>query len=210
MRIIDISWTIRNTMTEYKDARTVDIGQTRTVEQDGVSSWMIQMANHTGTHIDGPAHFIADGKTLDQLPITHLVGPCQVLDLTHVKQTIMVDDLQPYTLQEGAIVLLKTSNSFLSETAEFNAEFITLSQQAATFLVEHKVKAVGIDYLGIEINQKGHPTHKTLLSEEIPIIEGLRLQHVEPGEYVLCCLPLKIEGVDSAPARAVLIDPDSN
>lgn len=84
---------------------------------------------------------------------------------------------------------------------------------------------MGIDYLGIERDQPDHISHKvpelddasscvkakfmrsqTLLGSNIPIIEGLRLAHVEAErEYHFVCLPLAIRGLEAAPARAVLI-----
>jgi len=64
---------------------------------------------------------------------------------------------------------------------------------------------VGIDYLGIERNQEAHDTHTLLLQEDIPIIEGLRLAHAEEAYYSFICLPLALQGLDGAPARAILI-----
>ena len=80
-----------------------------------------------------------------------------------------------------------------------------IENTGAQYLVEKKVKAVGIDYLGIERNQPGHPTHSELMSNGIVVIEGLRLAHVEPGRYMIVCLPLNVIGLDGAPARAVLL-----
>ena len=74
-----------------------------------------------------------------------------------------------------------------------------------TFKQDKKIKTFGFDYLGIESNQPNHETHKYLLEAEIPIIEGLRLKNVEPGEYILSCLPIFIKNADGAPARAILI-----
>jgi arylformamidase len=68
------------------------------------------------------------------------------------------------------------------------------------------VKLVGVDYLSVEQFRSGHHrTHRTLLERGVVIVEGLDLSGVEPGPYELCCLPLRLEGLDGAPARAVLI-----
>jgi arylformamidase len=72
-------------------------------------------------------------------------------------------------------------------------------------LAEKKIKAVGIDYLGIERNQPNHETHTVLMSNEITIIEGLRLDHVPEGQFFLWCVPLAVIGLEAAPARALLI-----
>jgi len=65
---------------------------------------------------------------------------------------------------------------------------------------------VGIDYLGIEHSQPGHVTHTTLMHQDIVIIEGLRLFHINPGRYFFVCLPLAVIGLEAAPARAILIE----
>lgn len=80
-----------------------------------------------------------------------------------------------------------------------------LDASGAEYLVEKNVKAVGIDYLALE-TQPGFPSHKILLKKEILIIEGLRLQHVEPKEYEFVCLPIKLIDVDAAFARAILLE----
>lgn len=68
------------------------------------------------------------------------------------------------------------------------------------------MRGVGIDSLGIERSQEGHPTHKTLFNNSIIIVEGLRLKEVVEGEYFMVIAPLKLEGTDGSPARALLID----
>ncbi len=108
-------------------------------------------------------------------------------------------------IPDNSIVLFKTKNSLLECDALFNPVFIFLAPDAAQLLVEKQVKAVGIDYLGIERGQPDHATHVTLLAKNIPIIEGLRLKDIKAGSYFLCCLPLAIQGLEAAPARAVLL-----
>jgi arylformamidase len=70
---------------------------------------------------------------------------------------------------------------------------------------EKKVKAIGIDYLGIERNQPDHATHTILMKHNIAIIEGLRLADAVAGDYFFICLPLNVIGLEAAPARAVLL-----
>ena len=81
-----------------------------------------------------------------------------------------------------------------------------VNASAARYLVEQSIRAVGIDYLGIERNQPDHETHKAFMQRNIPIVEGLRLEQVPSGTYFLWCLPLKMPGLDGAPARALLIE----
>lgn len=206
MKIIDISWPISNDMTQYKDAKHVRTTLTKTMERDAVRESLITMSTHTGTHIDAPSHFLATGKSVDHIDLDSITGPCRILDFTHSVERITAQDLVAQTIGSGEIILLKTRNSFSLPTAAFDHNFVYLAEDAARYLIECRVKAVGIDYLGIERNQAKHHTHTLLMEHNITIIEGLRLGSVVAGIYVLCCLPLLLPGLDAAPARAVLIE----
>lgn len=203
--IIDISWPISLQMTSYKNNKPITLTQTRSIESNGMRETHISLDAHTGTHVDSPNHKLIDGKTIDQIPLERLIGKAVVIDLSHVESEITNQDLENYNFDTENIVLLKTKNSTLSAEALFNTEFIYLGASGAHYLAQKKVKAVGIDYLGIERNSPNHATHTTLLSQNIPIIEGLRLGQVSAGIYDFYCLPLSIIGIDAAPARAILI-----
>lgn len=206
MKIIDISWPISPNMTTYKNRKDVSITKIKSLPQDCVSESTLVMHSHTGSHVDAPAHFIEQGKTIDQIPLEKLCGSCIVIDLTHVTESIKEEDLkihEPF-LRSHKIVLLKTTNSFCKATEEFNCNFIFLEKSGAQFLIDCGIQTVGFDYLGIERNQQGHPTHKILLQHGI-IIEGLRLEQINQGTYTLYCLPLLIQHGDGAPARIILV-----
>jgi arylformamidase len=208
MKIIDISWPISPTVTEYKDRRTVRFEAAKTFEKDGVRESVISMNVHTGTHVDAPAHFLQHGSTIDRTPLISLVGPCVVLDCTDVKDVITAEHLERYAdlCSAGDIVLLKTINSDEPASGVFNKNFVFLAGSGAQLLADLEVKAVGIDYLGIERGQADHATHEILLSQNIPIIEGLRLAAVQAGNYFVCVAPLLVQGLEAAPARAFLIE----
>lgn len=207
MNYIDISWPISSDMTAYKDRSVVRIIPIKSFEHDAVRESLITLGSHTGTHIDAPAHFIENGVTTDVLSLDATIGPCVVIDMTHCGQSITYADLIAVTdcIKKGSRILFKTRNSVRTPTDPFDATFVYIDRQAALYLAELQVQAVGIDYLGIERNQKGHETHIALLSAGVVIIEGLRLEHVTPGHYFLYCLPLALVGTDGAPARAILV-----
>jgi arylformamidase len=207
MNIIDISWPVSENITEYKDRITVSFPQVKKFDRDGARESIMSMNVHTGTHVDAPAHFLAQGATIDATPLTSLVGPCIVLDCTNIKDGITDVHLTAVSdaLERNDIVLLKTRNSELSPTAPFNPAFVFLAASGAKFLLDHGVKAVGIDYLGVERSQPDHATHVTLLGNGIPIIEGLRLAAVQPGRYNAVIAPLLLLGCEAAPARAFLV-----
>jgi arylformamidase len=205
MNVIDISWPINHATTSYKDRQPVAFEHLKQFEPHGVRESVIHIYSHTGTHIDAPSHFIQDGATIDQIPAHTFIGPCTVVDMTAVSHSITSADLEQLTINEGDIILFKTTNSDLPPTAPFAHNFIYLDHSGAAYLALRKIKAVGIDYLGIERNQPDHATHTILMEANIGILEGLRLAKVEPRPYTLVALGLYTIGLEATPARAVLI-----
>lgn len=204
--IIDISWPITPTMTSYKNNKPVLFTHEKNFAAHQVCDSNITLNSHTGTHIDAPAHFLANGATVETIPLQTLVGVCRIIDLTNLEHKITDKDLEIFDLKENEIILLKTKNSFLDVTQPFDTNFIYLDKTGAQFLAQKKIKTVGIDYLGIEREQPDHETHCILFEKQITIIEGLRLKEVYEGKnYFLCCLPLAINGLEAAPSRAILI-----
>ncbi len=166
----------------------------------------IEMGSHTGTHVDAPGHCLANGATIDRIPLEVLVGPCMVLE-ADVKKTIEHVDLSALNFKGIPRVLFKTRNSVLWNTPEktFYKEYAALGRSGAEFLATQKMVLVGIDYLSIEAYDSDHQdVHKTLLKNNIIILEGLNLSGIQPGVYELLCLPLNLAGCDGAPARVLL------
>lgn len=205
-KVIDISWPLTKKATSYRNRSLFNLSKSKTFQRDHKRETKITLSSHSGTHIDAQSHFLENGKTIDQYDLHKLVGNCRVLDFTKLKKRITATDLKPHKIKKNEIILLKTHNSFHTETDQFDEQFVYLSPSGATYLKEKKVKAVGIDYLGIERGDIHHNTHRTLLKAEIPIIEGLRLAMADTKKYYFVCLPLAIQDIDAAPARAILIE----
>ncbi len=168
----------------------------------------VALGNHTGTHIDPPAHFIPGGKTVDQLDLNILFGAARVVALTRVQGAITARDLARARIPRRASRLLfRTRNSRLWSRAGFQTDFVAFAPDAAQWLVERGVKLVGIDYLSVEAYGARAPrAHQILLGAGVILVEGLNLAKVTAGHYTLACLPLKIRNGDGAPARAILIE----
>lgn len=163
----------------------------------------ISFGTHTGTHIDPPFHFIEDGITVDNLPLEMLIGRARVVEVTapRIDETV----LEEFDFTADVRVLFKTRNSYLWSKKTFVEDFVYITPGAARALVSQGIKVVGMDYLSVEKFGAEEPeTHLTLLRGGTLIIEGLDLREVEPGNYELICLPLKIKDGDGAPARVVL------
>lgn len=161
---------------------------------------------HTGTHVDAPLHFVEGGKTVEQIPLERTLGPAWVADLTRVDKVIRTEDLASAGIPERAgRLLLKTRNSELWTSSRFEPDYVALDGGAARWLVGAGIELVGIDYLSIQKFEDGPEVHEILLEEETVILEGLDLSDVEAERfYRLCCLPLKIAGVEASPVRAIL------
>jgi arylformamidase len=205
MKIYDISWPISQATTEYKNKGTIQLATVKGFDVDGVRDSIITLGTHTGTHVDAPSHFLRDGKSIDMISLDRVMGRAKVIDLMTVHESISGDDLARYEINEGDIILLRTANSALGVNDPFTSHFIYLDASGARYLAEKRIKAVAIDYLGIERGDPEHTTHTTLMKADVVIIEGVRLSHVPAGDYFMICLPLAIIGLEAAPARAILM-----
>jgi arylformamidase len=166
----------------------------------------IEMGSHTGTHIDAPWHMVEGGRRLNQIPVETLVGPATVFEIPNVP-SIGPADMARFNFTGVQRVLFKTDNSQHWNDGEFYEQFVYLEPAAAEFLVQQRVKLVGIDYLSIDkFKSEQHPSHFVLLRRNIVIIEGLNLTGVTPGTYQMPALPLNLPDVDGAPTRVILMD----
>jgi arylformamidase len=164
----------------------------------------VTLGVHSGTHVDAPYHFLADGATVDQLPLELLIGRARVVDMTALDR-IERADVERADLRDDIRALFKTRMSGQLRQPVFQEDFVYLTPDAATYLVQVGIKLVGIDYLSIEkFGSKDFGAHHALLGAGVVIIEGLDLSEVEAGEYDLTCLPLRIAGADGSPARVLL------
>lgn len=159
---------------------------------------------HSGTHIDVLSHIKDRGETVDKVNPEKFFGRARVIDLTEIKKEITKKDLKNFEIKKQEIILCKTRNSNLGYE-EFNPDFVGLDDSAAEFLLEKKVKAVGVDYLSIKRSGEKNKVHNILLENGIIIYEGLFLKEVKAGIYNFIGLPLKIIGADGAPVRAFLM-----
>lgn len=207
MKVYDVSMPIHREMAVWKDnhKRRPVITIERDFNPDGTGNRVTRVAldMHTGTHVDAPLHFLADGDSIEQVTLDRLIRPVKVLDLTAVREKITRSELEDYRINLGDFLLFKTRNSFREE---FDHDFVYLDRTGAAYLAEKGIAGVGIDALGIERTQADHATHKLLLGKGIVIVEGLRLGDIPAGDYFMVAAPLKLQGVEAAPARVLLFE----
>lgn len=210
MKIFDISVPVSAGMPVWPGDPQVVLERYRTISSGNFSNdSKLACSVHTGTHVDAPAHFIENGKTVENLSLNTLIGSAVVADLPEA-DIITPDMLDALALSSQTTrLLLKTRNSSLWADPQhhFHQDFVALSTQAAQWIIRKGIDLVGIDYLSIQLFKDAEPlTHRTLLDGGVIIVEGLNLQDVTPGIYQLICLPIKLSGSDGAPTRAVLIE----
>lgn len=203
---LDISLTIHSGMAYWPDNPPVSIEPSQCLTHGDVCNVSkITLGSHTGTHVDGINHFIEGGMGVDEMPLDATIGKARVIEIKDT-ESIKVAELEPYNLQEGERVLLKTINSErYYKTDEFVENFVYISTTGAQYLAAKKVRTVGVDYLSVGGYQKNVvEVHRALLGSGIWAIEGLNLSQVKPGEYELICLPIKLKSGDGGLARAIL------
>jgi arylformamidase len=206
MIIHDITVPISPDLPVYPGDPKVEITPLMSLESgDMASVSRLCCGTHVGTHLDPPAHFIPGGLTVDQLPLDILVGPCRVID-TGSLPVITAEWLSRQPLDGVTRLLFKTSNSELwHKSRTFQRDYVYVDPPAARLMVEGGIRLAGIDYLSIEKFDFDRPeTHLTLLGSGVIIVEGLDLTAVQPGNYELICLPLRIKAGDGSPARVIL------
>jgi arylformamidase len=206
-RIYDISTPVRDGGVVYPGNPEIHIVLQQAIARGaGANVSSIAFGSHTGTHVDAAKHFFDDGQTIDQVPLDRLIGPALLLAFPDDLMSIGASHLAEHDIGSHTRILLRTRNSSLLGQSAFVKDFTYLAPDGAEYLVDHGVTLVGIDYLSIEQFHSGHHrTHLTLLGRNVVIIEGLDLSEPPSGEYQLICLPLRLSGLDAAPARAVLI-----
>ena len=174
---------------------------------DGFTLSKYSLGAHSGTHIDAPMHFVRDGASIDRVPLEPLIGPVRVIDIPDSVQAINATELNRHRWRGASRVIFRTRSSQRGwmHSSTFHRDFAYVAPDAAQLLADAGVKLVGIDYISAEQFAAPAPmTHRILLGKSIPIVEGLALEGVRPGNYDLIVLPMKVGGHEAAPARAVL------
>jgi kynurenine formamidase len=188
-------------------------------------------AEHGGTHLDAPIHFAEGRLTTDEIPLSGLIGPAAVVDVSDragPDYLVTVADLEGWEarhdeLPDGGILLLRTGwgtrwddraaylgTDLVGPEAVAELRFPGLSEEAARWLVDNRgVVAVGIDTPSLDYGQSAdYRAHVVLYSENVSGFENVANLDLLPerGAYVVA-LPMKIEGGSGAPLRIVAFVP---
>ena len=166
---------------------------------------------HIGAHADGPNHYLQNGEGIAARDLNLYLGDCLVL---HAKRSqagarrVGWKDLDPKwhsSLDWPASRVIVRTDSF-PDPENWNSDFDSFAPQFIQDLSDRGVKLIGIDTPSIDPeDSKELESHQTVAKNNLAILEGVVLTDVEEGLYTLIALPLKIEGADAGPLRAVLI-----
>ena len=169
----------------------------------------------TGTHIDAPAHSVPGGRTVDQLEMNELIAPCFIIDASMYATSDSLIDLATIKLFErthqvkfaNSMVFFKTNWSIhWSQKQKYrnDLQFPALSAEAAAYLVDQEVIAIGIDTLGPDRPGDTFPVHDIVLGANRYLIENLtHLDQLPPCGATAIVMPLLIAGATEAPARII-------
>jgi arylformamidase len=171
-------------------------------EGASVNLGTLEMSPHTGTHIDAPYHYDDQGKTVEQLPLETYFGRAAVVDVAG-RRLITRQDIASDWLTAPRL-LLKTGG--WEDDTEFPVQIPVIAADVPEWLREHGVLLLGVDVPSVDhIDSKDLPNHHALGRAGIAILEGLDLRTVLEGFYDLIALPLRLEGGDGCPVRAILL-----
>lgn len=206
-KIYDISVPVVSGGAVYPGNPEIRIEPTSQVSKgDSSNVSRLSLGSHTGTHVDAMKHFFDDGSTVDTLPLESLIGPATVIAFPDDVMSVTAAHLKQHRLDGVSRLLIRTRNSGFITDGTFHKDYTYVTPDGAEYLVSLGIKLVGVDYLSVEQFHSGHhKTHRTLLGKDVVIVEGLDLSAITPGQYDLYCLPLRLTGLDGAPARAILI-----
>jgi arylformamidase len=167
----------------------------------------LAISSHAGTHLDFPSHLLKGSKSQDRYSLKRFIIPAEVISVPG-EGPVLPSSLPGCKINKGQALLFKTDNSqkrLMHQTA-FSEEFVYLSPDVAHLCVAAEVSLVGIDYLSVDkYGDDSLPVHRTLLENDVLILEGIDLADVPSGGYSLICLPLSIKDAEAAPVRAVLV-----
>lgn len=168
-----------------------------------VSTWTFNA--HTGTHVDAPLHFIESGLPIDQIPPDTLIGDCLVLNAGQRCQGVLLDEEAIENCRGTDRLIVRTAHSDLKPGEAYPPHGALLTPAAARRLVEAGLKLIGTDRLSVDgTDGVDFSIHHMLLGAGCVIVEGLALAGIDPGDYTLCVLPLRLKGAEASPARALL------
>lgn len=202
MTYIDLSHTFVDTMPVFPGDPATSLKQITTIAANGYTDHQLTSVMHVGTHMDAPLHMIEGGKYMDEFPPEKFVGP-GVLVRVYNKPVIDVDALNGLSISQGSIVLLYTGMAEKYGTDAYNTDYPRITQAFAEKLVSCGVAIVGMDMINPD-KEETYPIHKTLLSNDVLIIENMTNMQSLVGvpSFDVLAFPVKLHA-EAAQVRVI-------
>lgn len=208
MKFIDLTHPLVHGLPAFPNDPKLSIVPHSTVAMTKYNISQIVMGSHQGTHVDAMFHFIETGRTLDQMPLEWFHGRAHLLHIPKkAGEDIRVEDFLPYEhlLVPEAKILFETGWHRHFGRQEFFENFPSLTQDAARFLAEKRIRLLGMDTP--TPGRDWYEVHHILLGAEIVVVESLANLDHAPSSFTFMGFPLLFHGGDGSPIRAVaLID----
>ena len=166
---IDVSVPLRSGMVHWPGDPEVKIERVLKIESgDDCNVSTIFMSSHTGTHIDSPYHFVKSGVAINDLPLSAVIGKARVIEIVDT-ESIKPEELRLHRIRNGERILFKTLNSERCwKSDEFVEDFVYISTDSLKYLVDRKVRTIGVDYLSVGgYNKNINQVHQSLLKSGI-------------------------------------------
>jgi kynurenine formamidase len=214
-RFVDLSQPISADTQVYPGDPVPQLDPATTIDRDGYNVLHVSMGSQTGTHVDAPYHFLADGARIDVMELSMFFGPATVVDVRGLppRSTISWSQLEPLvaTMPERSILVLHTGWSQHWRSREY-LDHPFLGKDAAEGVVAAGIRTVAIDAMSVDETAPpgGEPgsfaAHDVLLGAGGAIVENLtNLEAVDFAEPVVSVLPIRLADADGAPVRAVAL-----
>jgi arylformamidase len=180
---------------------------TSLADGDPANVTIVEMDVHTGTHVEAGMHFLSDGGPIESLDLGQLVGEADVIEVPG-------DAVSAAALEAAGVppdchrLLVKTANSarWAAGWGAFDSVYVSLTRDAAQWVADRGLGLVGIDHLSVQLYDDDGETHRILMRAGVAILEGLNLAGIQAGRYTLVAAPIRLTGIEAAPARALLIE----
>jgi len=203
-RIFDISPTIHEEIAVWPgDQKFKKNFSLQLSKGDNIDLGSITSTLHLGAHADARSHYVSGGETIGAMPLDPYIGECQVIGVkTPYGERVLPSHITK--IIESPRVLIRTDS--FPNPDNFNSDFCSLSPALIEFLANQGVQLVGIDTPSIDpFDSKKLEAHHALEKHNLVNLEGIVLDQISDGLYFLVALPLKIQGGDASPVRAILV-----
>lgn len=195
---VDLTVDLNEQTPVYPGDPATQIKQANVLNKDGYCDHNISLGSHAGTHIDAPMHMLEAGVSLDRIPVDQFIGNGQIVKVTDGDFGVV----KTANIKAGDIVLFHTGMSDKFYEPSYFEDYPAMSEDIARYLVEARVKMVGLDTCSAD-NKHGFLIHKILLGGGVLIIENLtNLDRLYGKDFNVYALPIKLQ-IDGAPARVV-------